>query len=108
MTRYTFVSSTNQILTSISKWYYDDLTNDLVGKELAVVLTGQVWLRWFGRVELQAFANAFTQNVQRRIGLHDFAHGLLHQRLHARNPIAVRRVQLKTLVIDCIQMFRTL
>lgn len=63
--------------------------DDLVGEELAVVLGGQVGLGGLGRVQLQTFADALPEHVQGRVGLHDLGHGLLDQRLAAREPVSI-------------------
>eukprot|EP00964_Phaeocystis_antarctica_P078146 scaffold48598_cov65-Phaeocystis_antarctica.AAC.1 len=70
-----------------------DEPDDLVGEELAVVLRREVGLRRLGRVELQPLADALAQHVERRVGLEDLGHGLRHERLHARDVVAVGRVQ---------------
>mmetsp|Transcript_19228 Transcript_19228/g.59304 ORF Transcript_19228/g.59304 Transcript_19228/m.59304 type:complete len:391 (-) Transcript_19228:3185-4357(-) len=70
-----------------------DEPNDLVGEELAVVLRGQVRLGRFGRVQLEALSDAFSEDVEGRVGLDDLRHGLLHQRLAAPEPAAVAGVQ---------------
>mmetsp|Transcript_27245 Transcript_27245/g.46261 ORF Transcript_27245/g.46261 Transcript_27245/m.46261 type:complete len:283 (+) Transcript_27245:2730-3578(+) len=67
--------------------------DDLVGEELPVILRGQVGLRGLGGVQLQALADALPEHVEGRVGLHDLGHGLPDQRLHPREPVAVRRVQ---------------
>ena len=61
--------------------------DDLVGEELPVVLGGEVGLGGLTGVELQSLADALAQHVQCRVGLHDLGHGLLHQWLHARDPL---------------------
>lgn len=57
-----------------------DLTN------LAV----EIRLRWFRRVQLQPLSDTLAEDMQGRIGLHDLAHSLLDQGLHAGEPIAIR------------------
>lgn len=63
--------------------------DDLVGEEFAVVLRGQVGLGGLRGVQLQAFANALSEHIQSRVGLHDLGHGLLDQRLASREPVAI-------------------
>lgn len=63
--------------------------DDLIGEELSIILGGEVGLSGFGGVQLQALADAFPQDVQRRVGLHDLSHGLLDQRLASREPVTV-------------------
>ena len=70
-----------------------DEPNDLIGEEFAVVLRRQVRLRRLRRVELKAFADTFSQDVESRIGFHDFGHGLLDERLGSREPVSVSAVQ---------------
>ena len=67
------------------------LTNDLVGEELGIVLAVQVRLRRLGGVELETLANTFTQDVTSRVSFHNLSHCLLDERLHAREPVTVRR-----------------
>mmetsp|Transcript_12178 Transcript_12178/g.50989 ORF Transcript_12178/g.50989 Transcript_12178/m.50989 type:complete len:398 (+) Transcript_12178:2351-3544(+) len=67
--------------------------NRLVRKQLAVVLRVEVRFRRLAAVQLQTLAHALAQYVQRGIRLHDLRHRLLHERLRAREPVAVRRVQ---------------
>lgn len=62
----------------------------MIGEELAVVLAAEVGLCGFAGVELQRLTDALAQYVQRGVGLHDLRHGLLDQRLAAREPVAVR------------------
>lgn len=63
--------------------------DDLVGEQFSVVLRAEVGLSGLGGVELQPLADAFTQHIQGRVGLHDLRHGLLNQRLGPREPVAV-------------------
>ena len=42
---------------------------------------------------MKAFSNTFSQDIQGRIGLHDFGHGLLYQRLAAWEPVAKGRMK---------------
>ena len=67
-----------------------DEPDDLIGEELAVVLTGEVGLRGFGGVELESLPDPLAQDVQSGIRLHDFRHGLLDQRLTSGEPVAER------------------
>mmetsp|Transcript_35305 Transcript_35305/g.88749 ORF Transcript_35305/g.88749 Transcript_35305/m.88749 type:complete len:781 (-) Transcript_35305:276-2618(-) len=67
--------------------------DDLVAEQLAVVLGGQVRLRGLGRVQLQALADALAKHKQGGVGLHDLGHGLGQPRLHTREPVAKRAVQ---------------
>lgn len=70
--------------------------DDLVGEELAIVLRGQVRLSGLRGVQLQAFADAFPQHVQGRVGLHDLSHGLLDQRFASREPVTIGTVKINT------------
>ena len=70
-----------------------DEPDDLVREELAVVLRREVRLGGLGRVELQRLANALAQHVERRVGLHDLGHGLVDERLDAREPVAEGAVE---------------
>lgn len=74
--------------------------DDLVGEEFTVVLRGQVGLGGLGGVQLQTFADALSQHVQGRVGLHDLSHGLLDQRLASREPVAVGTKQGKQINIQ--------
>ena len=69
------------------------LTDDLVGEELGVVLTVEVRFGGLGRVELETFADTLAKNVTCRVGLHNLAHSLLDEGLHAGEPVSVRRPQ---------------
>jgi hypothetical protein len=57
-------------------------------------LAVQVWFCGFRGIQLETFPNALSENVARRVGLHDFGHSLLDQRLHAREPVAVCRPEI--------------
>lgn len=63
--------------------------DDLVWEELSVVLGGQVRLSGLRGVELQTLADALSQYVQGRVGLHDLSHGLLNQGLASREPVTI-------------------
>ena len=65
----------------------------LVGEELAIVLGGEVGLCGLRGVQLEALADALTQHIQRRVGLHDLGHRLDDQRLDALKPVPERAVQ---------------
>ena len=67
-----------------------DKPDDLIAKQLAVVLARQVGLGGLRRVQLEPFSDAFAQDVQRRVGLDDLCHGLLDKRLQSGEPVAVR------------------
>ena len=66
-----------------------DEPDDLVREELRVVLAVQVRLRGLRGVQLKALPDAFTEDVARRVCLHDLCHGLLDERLQAGEPVAV-------------------
>mmetsp|Transcript_3144 Transcript_3144/g.9017 ORF Transcript_3144/g.9017 Transcript_3144/m.9017 type:complete len:409 (-) Transcript_3144:4863-6089(-) len=70
-----------------------DEPNNLIAKELAVVLRTEVGLRRLGAVELEALADALPQNVEGGVGFHDLRHGLLDERLAAGEPRAVPTIQ---------------
>ena len=60
-----------------------DEPDDLVREELRVVLAVQVRLRGLRGVQLKTLPDAFTEDVARRVRLHDLCHGLLDERLQA-------------------------
>lgn len=61
---------------------------DLIGEQLPIVLRREVRFSGLTGVELQGLADPLPQHIQCWVGLHDLGHGLLHQRLHARDPVA--------------------
>lgn len=71
-----------------------DKPDDLVREQFSVVLSVQVRLSWFRRVQLQSFADTFSKHVQCRVGFHDLIHGLQNKALHVREPVAECRVQI--------------
>ena len=75
-----------------------DEPDDLIGEKFSVVLRRQVRLGRLRRVELKTFADALSQDVQGRIGLHDLGHRLLNQRLGAREPVAESGVKVVRLL----------
>eukprot|EP01137_Pigoraptor_chileana_P034037 Opistho-2@25960 len=70
-----------------------DKPNDLVGKQLAVVLRRQIRLSRLGRVQLKRLADTLAEHIQRRVSLHDLGHRLLNQWFHSREPVTVRAVE---------------
>lgn len=72
--------------------------DDLVREELPIVLGGQVRLGGLGGVQLQPFAYPLTQHVQGRVRLHDLGHGLLYERLAAREPVPIGTVGMKGII----------
>jgi hypothetical protein len=98
-----------------------DEPDDLVREKLRVVLRVEVRLGRLGRVELETLADSLSEDVKSRlesekkedhrvrneslssrmkkrnrrthVGLHNLAHGLLDERLHSREPVSVRGVQ---------------
>lgn len=65
----------------------------LIREEFRVVLRVEVRFGRFGRVELKTLADTLSEDVERRIGLHDLRHSLLNEGLHSWNPISVGRMQ---------------
>ena len=61
--------------------------DDLIGEELSVVLRWQVRLSGLRGVQLETLADSLSEDVQRRVGLHDLGHGLLDQGLASWEPI---------------------
>mmetsp|Transcript_13888 Transcript_13888/g.19296 ORF Transcript_13888/g.19296 Transcript_13888/m.19296 type:complete len:248 (-) Transcript_13888:2958-3701(-) len=61
--------------------------DDLVTKELSVVLRVQVWLGWLRRVELQTLSDTLSEYVEGRVSLADLGQSLLEERLHSREPV---------------------
>ena len=68
-----------------------DKPNDLVGEELRIVLAVEVRLCWLRRVQLKTLANTFAQYVACWVCFHNLGHRLLHEWLHAREPISESR-----------------
>mmetsp|Transcript_12946 Transcript_12946/g.36299 ORF Transcript_12946/g.36299 Transcript_12946/m.36299 type:complete len:360 (+) Transcript_12946:1817-2896(+) len=68
--------------------------NELVGKQLPVVLAVQVRLSWLGAVKLQPLSDPLPQHVQSRVGLHDLSHCLGQQGLHPREEVAKPSVEI--------------
>ena len=66
-----------------------DEPDDLVREELRVVLAVQVRLRGLRGVQLKTLPDAFTEDMARRVCLHNLCHGLLDERLQAGEPVAV-------------------
>ena len=62
--------------------------DDVVIEQLPVVGAGDVGLRNLRAVKLESPPNPLPQHVEGRVGLHDLGHGLLHQGLAAREPVA--------------------
>lgn len=60
----------------------------LVVEQVGVVLGVQVRLGGLGGVQLQAFADALTQDVQGGVGFHYFVHCLQDQCADTREPVA--------------------
>jgi hypothetical protein len=75
-----------------------DEPDDLIGEKFSVVLRRQVRLGRLRRVELKTFADALSQDVQGRIGLHDLGHRLLNQWFGAREPVAKSGVKVVRLL----------
>jgi len=73
--------------------------NDLVGEEFRVVLGVQVRFRRFRGIQLQSLSDTFSEDIEGGVGLkslsylHDLVHGLLHERLTAREPVPEGSVQ---------------
>ena len=63
--------------------------DDLIGEQFAVILRRQVGLGGLGRVELQAFPDAFPQHVKRGVGFHDLGQRLLDERLASWEPVSI-------------------
>ena len=61
--------------------------DDLIGEQLSVVLRGEVRLCRLTGVQLQGFTYPLPEDVQGRVCLHDLGHGLMDERLHARDPV---------------------
>lgn len=72
----------------------------LVTEQLRVVLRVEVRLGRLGGVELETLPDTLTEDVERRVGLHDLRHRLLDERLHSGRPVTVRGVQVVA-EIDC-------
>ena len=67
--------------------------DDVVVEELAIVGAGDVGLGHLGAVKLEAPPDPLPEHIEGWVGLHDLGHGLLHQRLAAREPVAKCRVE---------------
>lgn len=82
-----FVDSNSVYISVINK------PDDLVWKQLSVILRIQVWLSWFAWIQLQTFPDSFTQHIQGGICFHNLVHGLLEQLLATMEPISETTVQ---------------
>jgi hypothetical protein len=67
--------------------------NDLIAKQLPVVLRAEVRLGGFTRVQLQPLTDALAQDVERWIRLHNLGHRLLEKWLSTRNVVPESAVQ---------------
>jgi len=67
--------------------------DDLVSKELSIVLRVQVWLSWFRRVQLETLSDTLSEDVQGWIGLADLGQGLLKKWLHTWEPVTKGTVE---------------
>ena len=91
-------------MMSMGREGLDDLTSQadsktgciayLVGEQLAIILGGQVRLCGLRGVELQTLADALSQHIQRRVGLHDLGQRLDDQRLDPLKPVAEGAMQI--------------
>jgi len=67
--------------------------DNLVRKQLGVVLRVQIGLGWLARVQLEALPNSFSQHVQSGVGLHDLVHCLLQELFAVVEPVSKATVQ---------------
>ena len=88
MDHVTFIGSTHLMNCDPVDICVIDKPDYLVWEEFTVVLRWKIRLGGFAGVELQGFSDPFSQDIECRIGLHDFCHGLLNQRFHPWNPAA--------------------
>jgi hypothetical protein len=64
----------------------------LIGEQISVILGVEVRFGGFGRVELKAFTDTLTKNVDGWVGFHDLVHGLEVECADTREPVTKCRV----------------
>ncbi len=79
-----------------------DEPNDLVAKQLTVVLRTQVWLGRLTGIQLKSLPDTLAKDVQGKIGFDDLGHCLLQQWLASGDVVSKSTVE-RILQIKCKQ-----